>query len=250
MAKPKVAIFDFACCEGCQLQIVNLEEAILDLLTLVDVVEWREAMSEKSETYDIAIIEGSITRPQDEEKLRGIRKKAAVLISLGACAVTGGVLALKNNFTNEEAGRTVYGDQFRMPHLQTESVKAVKDVVKVDYEIRGCPIDRKEFAHIVKCLVLGREPFVPSYALCVECRMKENACRWEKGEICLGSLTRAGCGANCPSLGAPCVGCRGYSEDANPAAMASILGLYGKKPEDLESRLALFLKTFKEPTHA
>ena len=111
MAKPKVAIFDFACCEGCQLQIVNMEESLLDLLNVVDVVEWREAMSEQSEVFDIAIIEGSITRPQDEEKLVRIRKKAAILISLGACAVSGGVLALKNNFTNEDAGP----DRLRRP---------------------------------------------------------------------------------------------------------------------------------------
>jgi coenzyme F420-reducing hydrogenase gamma subunit len=250
MAKPKVAIFDFACCEGCQLQVVNMEEALLDLLNVVDVVEWREAMSEQSEVFDIALIEGSITRPQDEEKLQRIRKKAAILVSLGACAVSGGVLALKNRLTNEDAGRTVYGDQFRMPHLQTEIVKAVKDVVKVDYEIRGCPIDRKEFAYIVKCLALGREPFIPSYPVCVECRIRENACLWEKNQICLGPLSRAGCDANCPTQGAPCVGCRGFSEDSNPAAMSSILELYGKKPEDLESRLALFLKTTKEPAHA
>ncbi len=250
MAKPKVAIFDFACCEGCQLQVVNMEEALLDLLNVVDVVEWREAMSEQSEVFDIALIEGSITRAQDEEKLQRIRKKAGILVSLGACAVSGGVLNLKNQRSNEDAGQAVYGDRFHMPHLQTESVKAVKDVVKVDYEIRGCPIDRKEFSYIVRCLALGREPYVPSYPVCVECRIRENSCLWEKGEICLGPLSRAGCDSNCPSKGAPCVGCRGFSEDANPAAMSTILNLYGKKPQDLESRLALFLKPTKEAVHA
>jgi coenzyme F420-reducing hydrogenase gamma subunit len=250
MAKPKVAIFDFACCEGCQLQVVNMEEALLDLLSVVDVVEWREAMSEQSEVFDIAIIEGSITRPQDEEKLQRIRKKAGILISLGACAVSGGVLGLKHERSQEDAGKAVYGDKYLMPHLHSESVKAVKDVVKVDYEVRGCPIDRKEFSYIVRCLALGREPFIPSYPVCVECRIRENSCLWEKNEICLGPLSRAGCDANCPSKGAPCVGCRGYSEDANPAAMTTILSLYGKKPQDLESRLNLFLKTAKEPIHA
>ncbi len=250
MAKPKVAIFDFACCEGCQLQVVNMEEALIDLLGVVDVVEWREAMSEQSEVFDIAIIEGSITRPQDEEKLQRIRKKAGILISLGACAVSGGILGLKHERSQEDAGKTVYGDKHLMPHLHSESVKSVKDVVKVDYEVRGCPIDRKEFSYIVRCLALGREPFIPSYPVCVECRIRENSCLWEKNEICLGPLSRAGCDANCPSKGAPCVGCRGYSEDANPAAMTTILNLYGKKPEDLESRLNLFLKTAKEPIHA
>jgi coenzyme F420-reducing hydrogenase gamma subunit len=250
MPKPKVAIFDFACCEGCQLQVVNLEEDILNLLTIVDVVEWREAMSEKSETYDVAIIEGSITRPEDEEKLRKIRDKAKVLVALGACAVNGGVNRLKNRIPLMEARRTVYGKDAEMPHLNTALTKSVGEVVKVDYVVPGCPIDRTEFAHIVKSLAMGREPYVPSYAVCVECRIKENVCRWWKGEVCLGPLTRAGCQAACPSQGAACVGCRGLAEDANPEGLAAALGQYGKSRADMESKMDLFLKTFKEPTHA
>jgi coenzyme F420-reducing hydrogenase gamma subunit len=250
MTKPKVAVFDFACCEGCQLQIVNMEESLLDLLNVVDVVEWREAMSEQSEVYDIAIIEGSITRPQDEEKLQKIRKKAKILVALGACAVSGGLLSLKHAFSKKELGQIVYGKDGKMPHLDSDNVKAVGDVVKVDYEIKGCPIDQKEFSYIVRCLAMGREPFLPSYPVCVECRTKENSCLWEKNEICLGPLTRAGCEADCPTHGAPCVGCRGYSEDANPEGMKTILNLYGKKPADMDSRLELFLRKTKEPSHA
>ncbi len=98
MSKPKLAIFDFACCEGCQLQIVNLEEEILDLISVLNPVEWREAMSEQSEEYDIALIEGSITRPEDEERLRKIRERAKILVALGSCATIGGVNKIKNNF--------------------------------------------------------------------------------------------------------------------------------------------------------
>jgi len=250
MPKPKVAIFDFACCEGCQLQVVNMEEAILDLLTVVDVVEWREAMSEKSETYDVAIIEGSITRDEDAERLKKIREKSKVLVALGACAVSGGVNRLKNRIPFNDLRRKVYGKDGDMPHLQTAATKAVGDVVKVDYRVLGCPIDRKEFAHIVKCLAMGRQPYVPGYAVRVECRMKENACRWWKNEICLGPVTRAGCGAACPSQGAACVGCRGLAEDANPLGLALSLNLYGKSREDLESKMDLFLNPFKEPAHA
>src|SRR5512142_2591436 len=137
MAKPKIAIFDFACCEGCQLQIVNLEEEILSLLGGADVVEWREAMSEKSDEYDIAIIEGSITRLEDEERIKMIRSRAKVLIALGACAVIGGVNKLKNNFDLDEVKRCVYGKAAGKPHLRTGPTKSVGEVVQMDYVVPG-----------------------------------------------------------------------------------------------------------------
>ncbi len=124
MDRPTVAIFDFACCEGCQLQIVNLEEELLDLIDAVNVVEWREAMSETSREYDIAIIEGSITRVEDEKRLEIIRTRAKVLIALGACATIGGVNKLKNNFELDDVKRCVYGRSANMPHLDTAPTKA------------------------------------------------------------------------------------------------------------------------------
>src|SRR4030042_4985598 len=150
MSKPRVAIFDFACCEGCQLQIVNLEEEILDLVGVVDVVEWREAMSELSHEYEIAIVEGSITRPEDEERLWVIRSRTKVLIALGACATIGGINKLKNNFDLQDVKKCVYGKNANMPHLDTTMTRAIDEVVKVDYKIHGCPIDRKEFKYIIR----------------------------------------------------------------------------------------------------
>ena len=142
MSKPKIAIFDFACCEGCQLQIVNLEEGILDLLGVADVVEWREGMSEQSDEYDIAVIEGSITRLEDEERVKKIREKAKILIAIGACATTGGVNKLKNNFDLDEVKKCVYGKDANKPHLNTAPTKAVHEVVKVDFKVHGCPMHR------------------------------------------------------------------------------------------------------------
>jgi sulfhydrogenase subunit delta len=240
MGKPRVAIFDFACCEGCQLQIVNMEEEILDLLGAYDVVEWREAMSEQSENYDIAIIEGSITRPSDEERIRKIREKAKFLIALGSCATTGGVNKLKNQFSNPEVRKLVYGDKSELPHLETGTAKAVKDVVKVDYDINGCPIDRKEFSYILRCLALGRQPHIPSYPVCVECKLRENGCLWDKGEICLGPVTRAGCNARCPSFGHWCFGCRGFLKDGNFDALRESVNLHGLDMKTLESRMTIF----------
>lgn len=240
MSKPKVAIFDFACCEGCQLQIVNLEEEILDLISLVEPVEWREAMSESSEEYDIAFIEGSITRPEDEERLKEIRERTGLLVALGACATIGGVNKIKNSFDMDEVRSCVYGEDGSMPHLDTYPTKAVDEVVKVDFKIHGCPIENKEFAYVVRCLALGKTPETPSYPVCVECKLNENVCRFEYDEICLGPITRAGCDSQCPSSGTYCFGCRGLVDNPNVNAAKDVLDKYGKTVADLELKLGLF----------
>jgi coenzyme F420-reducing hydrogenase gamma subunit len=241
MTKPRVAIFDFACCEGCQLQIVNLEEEILDLIGAVDVVEWREAMSEQSEEYDIAIIEGSITRPEDEERIKDIRSKAKVLIAIGACATTGGLNKLKNNFQDlEEVKKCVYKENASMPHLETAMTKAVDEVVPVDFKVHGCPIEKDDFARIIRSLLLGKTPEVPNYPVCVECKKKENVCRWEYGEICLGPIIRAGCGAKCPSASYRCFGCRGYVDNPNVDAAVDVMEKYGLTVDQLKSKMVLF----------
>lgn len=247
MSKPKIAIFDFACCEGCQLQIVNLEEGILDLLGVADVVEWREARSEQSEVYDIAIIEGSITRPQDEERIKEIRSRAKILIALGACATMGGVNKLKNNFDLDEVKKCVYKDAASKPHLATAMTKAVDEVVKVDFKVHGCPIHRKEFVYIVKSLLVGKTPEIPDYPVCVECKANGNPCLWDYGQICLGPVTRAGCDARCPTNGSRCFGCRGYVDNPNVDAAKEVMLKYNLKVEDLKSKMVLFGST-QEPT--
>jgi len=240
MSEPRVAIFDFACCEGCQLQIVNMEEELLDLISVVKPVEWREAMSDHSDGYDIAIVEGSITRLEDEERLKEIRTHANVLVALGACATTGGVNKLKNRFDISDVKRCVYGDAADMSHLDTAPTKALDEVVKVDYNVHGCPINNKEFTHIVRCLLIGKKPVIPTYPVCVECKMKGNPCRYEYGEICLGPITRAGCEAKCPSGGLWCFGCRGYVDNPNINAAKDIMKQYGKTIADLRGRMLLF----------
>ena len=248
MAKPKIAIFDFACCEGCQLQIVNLEEEILDLLGGADVVEWREAMSEKSDEYDIAIIEGSITRLEDEERVKLIRSRAKILIALGACATIGGVNKLKNNFDDlDEVKKCVYGKAASKPHLHTGPTKSVDEVVQVDYYVHGCPIDRKEFTYIVRSLLMGKKPEIPDYPVCVECKANGNPCLWEYGQVCLGPIIRAGCGARCPSNGFRCFGCRGYIDNPNVEAARDVINRFGLNVDDLKTKMVLF-GSKQEPT--
>jgi len=240
MTKPRVAVFDFACCEGCQLQIINLEENILDLIGAVDVVEWREGISDQSDEYDIAIIEGSITRTQDAERLLDIRSKAKVLIALGACATIGGINKLKNNFDLDEVKKCVYKNNASMSHLDTEFTKAVDEVVKVDCKIHGCPIDKDEFTSIILSLLLGKNPEIPEWPVCVECKAKANPCLWEYEQICLGPIIRAGCGARCPSSGFRCFGCRGYIDNPNVDAAMDVIEKYGLNIDDLKSKMVLF----------
>jgi sulfhydrogenase subunit delta len=240
MTRPRVAVFDFACCEGCQLQLYNLEEEIIDLLGLIEPVDWREAISDQSEEYDVAVIEGSITRKEDEERLKVIRSRAKVLIALGACATIGGVNKLKNQFTMDDVRGNVYGRDADAPHLDTAVVKSVGEVVPVEVNIHGCPIDRTEFAAILKSVLKGKIPATPSYPVCVECKKKGNICRYEYNEICLGPVIRAGCGAKCPSAGFWCFGCRGLLDNPNVEAAKDVMNTYGKTVEDLEGRLRLF----------
>lgn len=248
MDKPRIAIFDFACCEGCQLQIVNLEEELLDLIGVVDVVEWREAISNQSHEYDIAIVEGSITRAEDEKRVQLIRTRAKILVALGACATIGGINKLKNNFPLDYVKQCVYGKDAGKAHLNTDQTKAVDEVVKVDYYVHGCPIDRKEFPYIVRCLLMGKTPEIPEYPVCVECKAKGNPCLWDYDQLCLGPIIRAGCGARCPSSGFRCFGCRGYVDNPNVDAAKDVVAKYGLSIENLKTKMVLF-GSKKEPTN-
>ena len=187
--KPKVAFFDFTCCEGCQLQIANKEETLLDLLSLVEVVNFREISSDKSDDYEIAFIEGAISRQDEIERVKAIREKAETLIALGTCACFGGVNSIKNKFSMEDVVQEVYGDD----HKDTLPVKSVNEIVHVDFEIPGCPISKSEFESIVTHLVLGADFSYKKYPVCVECKQNLNHCLLEEGKICLGPITRAAC---------------------------------------------------------
>ncbi|MFH0964769.1 MAG: NADH:ubiquinone oxidoreductase [Planctomycetota bacterium] len=237
--KPRVAIFDFACCEGCELQIVNLEEVLVDLLSVVDVVSFREAMKEHSDDYDIAIIDGSITMPSDEARIKDIRAKAKILIAIGACACTGGVNAMKNRFTMDEVKRIVYGKDG--DGIETYPARPVSAVVKVDAAVPGCPINRTEFLNTLKALLQGKTPRLPSYSVCVECKLNENLCVYDLGQLCLGPITRAGCNSWCPNFRDACEGCRGLVENPNLNAAHDVLAEHGLTVEDIQRKFSRFL---------
>lgn len=236
--KPKVAFFDFTSCEGCQLTVVDSLQTHLDLLDVVDIVQFREAISERGEDYAVAFVEGSITREEDEARLKAIRAQAAVLVALGACAHLGGINAIKNLSPLEEVRKYVYGDKAQW--YATYAARPISTVVKVDAFIPGCPIDREEFIGVVKALLSGKKPPVPDYPMCVECKLKENVCLFDKGGYCLGPITRAGCDAICPTYGDGCEGCRGLISNPNSESMMTVLAQHGLKPEEIAAETTLF----------
>jgi len=236
--KPKVAFFDFTSCEGCQLTVVDSLQTHLDLLDVVEIVQFREAISERGEDYAVAFIEGSITREADEARLKAIRDKAAVLVALGACAHLGGVNAIKNLSPLDDVRKYVYGDKAEW--YATYAARPISAVVKVDAFIPGCPIDREEFINVVKALLRGKKPPIPEYPQCIDCKLKENVCLFDKGGFCLGPITRAGCGAICPTYGDGCEGCRGLIANPNRDSMLNVLAEHGLTPSDIMARTTMF----------
>jgi sulfhydrogenase subunit delta len=243
MTKPKVAFFDFTSCEGCQLTVVDSLQTHLDLLDAVEIVQFREAMSERGEDYLVAFIEGSITRESDEERLKAIRAQAAIVVALGACAHLGGVNALRNRFPLDDVRRYVYGEQIPIrAELMPAAVEArpLDAVIKVDAFIPGCPIDREEFVRVVKQVLQGRTPKIPDYPLCVECKLKENVCLYQRGRTCLGPVARAGCDAICPTYGAGCEACRGLIPNPNLNSMQTVLAEAGLTVDQILAQTTMF----------
>lgn len=236
--KPKVAFFDFTSCEGCQLTVVDSLQTHLDLLDAVEIVQFREAISERGEDYAIAFVEGSITRQADEACLKQIRDQAAVLVALGACAHIGGVNAIKNLSPLDDVRQYVYGDQAQW--YATYAARPLSAVVQVDAFIPGCPIDREEFIRVVKAALMGKKLPIPDYPMCVECKLKENVCLFDKGGFCLGPVTRAGCGAICPTYGDGCEGCRGAVPNPNRDSMKNVLAEHGLTTEGVMARMTMF----------
>lgn len=236
--KPRLAFFSFASCEGCQLQVLNCEDELVAILGAVDIVNFREAIDQKSDDYDIAFVEGSITRPGDEVELREIRKRAKILIAFGACATIGGINAMKNFKPLDEVRRYVYGDKAEI--FPTYATRPLHEVVEVDIKLHGCPISKSEFLKVCTCLLAGKQFKIPNYPVCVECKLLENVCLFDKGMRCLGVVTRAGCDPMCPSFGAGCIGCRGLVDNPNVEAAFEVLADAGLTVEEVLKDFRMF----------
>ncbi len=236
--KVKISFHDFTSCEGCQLQVLNCEDELLDVLGHVEIVQFREAIDNKSDEYDIAFIEGAFTRESDRARLEHIRKCAKIVVALGACACTGGLNVLKNYRGVEKAMKTVYGEHAGW--YETSKARPVDAVIEVDYRVHGCPIPKEEFLEVVKSLLVGRQPQIPNYPVCVECKLRENVCLYHKGQYCMGPIARAGCNAWCPSYGGRCYACRGLISDPNSDAAKDVLEEFGLTVQQILGELQLF----------
>lgn len=236
--KTRVAFFEFTSCEGCQLEVLNQGEELLELLKQIEIVRFREAISEKSNDYEVVFIEGSISTPEQVTQLKEIRSKAKILIALGACAVQGGINTMRNRRPIIDVKHYVYGGEGE--NFTSILANPVSAFVKVDYNIRGCPISTNDLLRFIKQLLLGIKPFEPDYPVCVECKLNENYCVFDKGMVCIGPVTRAGCNAICPSYGNRCEGCRGLISEPNVNAHREILIKYGLTPQEIVAEYDLF----------
>lgn len=225
MAKVRCAWFDFTCCEGCQIEMTNFGAPFLQLLDHVEVVEFREVMKETTdEPIDVAFIEGSFSREADRARLESIRERSGAVVAFGSCASSGGINALKNHQDMDDYKECVYGEDSAMPHLDTQKALPISAAIKVDFELKGCPMSRDEFVKVVTQILHGTgKVYLPSYPVCVECKLNETVCRYESKDHCLGPIAIAGCGAPCPADGIPCEACRGLVEDANEESMEKVL---------------------------
>jgi sulfhydrogenase subunit delta len=238
MSRPRVAFFDFTSCEGCQLSKLNLEDDLLDILGLVEIVNFREAMSERSDDYEIAFVEGSISTPHCIERIHEIRRRAKLLVALGACAHTGGINAIRNNQGIEAVRREVYGnDAWLFPSIPAQ---AIGEVVTVDYVVPGCPMDNRELKKVLSAILTGKKHALPDYAVCLECKARENECLYDTGTACMGPITRAGCDAECPSNGTACLGCRGLVPEANTGAARDVMEKHKLSFHQVRNRFRMF----------
>ncbi|TAN40345.1 MAG: NADH:ubiquinone oxidoreductase [Nitrospirae bacterium] len=234
--RPRVAFFELSSCEGCQLQLLNNEATLLDFLSLVEVVNFREGMSGGTDDYEIAFVEGSVTRSDEVERLKKIRANAKVLVAFGSCACFGGVNQLKNRFSPDWVKKEVYGDH----PVETSPARPLEDFVTIDLRIFGCPVKKEEVEKIVAGIAIGTAIAYPKYPVCMECKANGNICLFDVGEPCLGPVTRAGCDSWCPNNRAGCWGCRGPADDINIEQMISIMDKHGFTKDTIMDRLECF----------
>lgn len=231
--KPKMAVWKFASCDGCQLSLLDCEDELLEIAGQVEIAYFLEvSRAVVKGPYDLSLVEGSITTPRDAERIRQVRSASRSLVTIGACATAGGIQALRNFKDVKEFVSIVYA---RPDYIETLSTSTpISDHVSVDFELRGCPIDKRQLLEVIKAFLQGRRPNTPSHSVCVECKLRGNVCVMvAHGTPCLGPVTHAGCGAICPSYDRGCYGCFGPKETPNTASLSRWWNRLGAKEQDI-----------------
>jgi sulfhydrogenase subunit delta len=233
-ARPKLAVWKFASCDGCQLSLLDLEDELLALAGVVELAEFREATSGTvAGPYDLSLVEGSITTAHDAERIRQVRAASRALVTIGACATAGGVQALRNFAHVEDFVASVYASPEYISTLETST--PIAEHVPVDFELRGCPIDKRQLLEVVTAFLHGRRPGIASTSVCTECKRRGTVCvTVAHGTPCLGPVTHAGCGALCPAYGRGCYGCFGPMETPNTPSLVALLRRQGLAERDVE----------------
>jgi coenzyme F420-reducing hydrogenase gamma subunit len=238
--KPKLAVWKFASCDGCQLSLLDCEDELLALAGQVEIAYFLEATrNEVKGPYDVSLVEGSITTPHDVERIRRVRSQSRTLITIGACATAGGIQALRNFQDVDAFLRIVYARPDYIETLRTST--AIADHVKVDFELRGCPISKHQLLEVLGAFLAARKPQTRAHSVCVECKQKGQVCVMvAHGTPCLGPVTQAGCGALCPGYDRGCYGCFGPMESPNTEAMTGWLAHLGMDPEAIRRVYSTF----------
>ncbi len=230
---PKLAVFKFASCDGCQLSLLDAEDQLLAVVGAVDIAYFPEATRAVLKgPYDVGLVEGSITTHHDAERIQEIRKQCKALISIGACATAGGIQALRNWGDVDEFIRVVYASPQFISTLRLST--PISEHVPVNFELRGCPINKAQLLELLTATLLGRKPNIPTYSVCMECKRKAQVCvAVARGVPCLGPVTQAGCGGLCPGYDRGCFGCYGPMENPNTASLAAQFRVLGQDDEQI-----------------
>jgi sulfhydrogenase subunit delta len=239
-ARPKLAVWKFASCDGCQLSLLDCEDELLALAEEIEIAHFLEASrAVVAGPYDLSLVEGSITTEHDRQRIAEVRRVSRKVVTIGACATSGGVQALRNYLDTAELTRAVYAHPEYIETLSTST--PISDHVQVDYELRGCPIDKRQLLDVVRAMVNDRRPNVRAESVCLECKRRGNTCvTVAQGVACLGPVTQGGCGALCPTYSRGCFGCFGPGETHNVASLEDTLRAVGSTQRDITRLYATF----------
>ncbi len=231
--RPKLAVFKFASCDGCQLSLLDAEDELLAVAGAVDIAFFPEASSRMLPgPYDVALVEGSITTAHDAERIQEVRKQSKFLMTIGACATAGGIQALRNWGDSAEFLRAVYARPEYISTLATST--AIADHVAVDFELRGCPINHHQLVEVLASLIAGLRPRTPTHSVCLDCKRRGTVCvTVAQGIPCVGPVTQAGCGAICPAYDRGCYGCYGPVKQGNSESLGDHFLATGSSPGEL-----------------
>ena len=240
MTRPTLAVWKFASCDGCQLTLLDCTDELLAIAAEVEIVHFTEATrSDLPGPFDVSLVEGSVTTAEDADRIRWIRAQSRTLVTIGACATSGGIQALRNFGDVADFAAAVYARPDYIATLATST--GIADHVKVDFELRGCPISKRQLLELVTALLAERKPQLPKHSVCFECKSRGNTCVMvAHGTPCLGPVTQAGCGAICPAYNRGCYGCFGPVANPNTASLIPWLGRLGMSDDAVERVFSTF----------